>query len=88
MSEDTNGRIRLSWAQITWGLSVIIILLASWYDNRNQISLAVARLDARTYALESAIKAQNTYSRGEIDLMLKRADEIHQDLYDRLRARR
>lgn len=37
MSE-TNGRIRLTWQQIVWGISLIALIVGSWADLRSQIN--------------------------------------------------
>jgi len=35
---ETNGRIRLTWQQIVWGISLIALIVGSWADLRSQIN--------------------------------------------------
>lgn len=46
VQELTEHRVRLSWAQFTWGIAVIIIMIGTWYDNRNRMDLALTDLRA------------------------------------------
>lgn len=36
---DTNGRVKLSWAQIVWAIAVLIAIISGWYDLRTQNAL-------------------------------------------------
>lgn len=38
MSE-VNGRLRVSWAQIVWGIATLSAIIGSWADTRTQIAL-------------------------------------------------
>lgn len=38
MSDD-NGRIKLTWPQVVWGISLLAAILGSWYDTRGQVAL-------------------------------------------------
>lgn len=42
-----NGRVRLSWAQIAWGIATLATLIGSWYDTRGQITLLRAEVGMR-----------------------------------------
>lgn len=42
---EANGRIKLTWPQIAWGISVLLLVVGAWYDLRTkQIELA-AKMD-------------------------------------------
>lgn len=69
--------ISMSWPQFTWGVAMLILVLASWYDNRTQVALAITRIDARVASIEKTIKDQDVYTKAEIDLMIQRADDSH-----------
>ena len=47
MIADPNGRIRLSWAQIVWGITTLAALIGGWYDTRSQLGLIRAELGLR-----------------------------------------
>ncbi len=86
MQSSTNGSLRLTWAQITWGISILAIMLASWYDTRVRMEVAFTRLDGRIAAVEAAVKEDNTYSKSEIDLMLSGLAIQRARLEDRIAA--
>jgi len=45
VTHESNGRIKLTWPQIVWGISILIGLVGAWYDVRTkQIELA-AKMD-------------------------------------------
>ena len=41
MTREENGRVRLSWAQIVWGIAMLIGGLGSWYSLSAKIDLAI-----------------------------------------------
>jgi hypothetical protein len=49
---DNNGRVKLSWGQIVWGIATLAAVLGSWYDTRNQIALVRAELQIRVESAE------------------------------------
>ena len=34
---ESNGRIKLTWQQIVWGISLVALIVGSWADLRSQI---------------------------------------------------
>ena len=36
---ESNGRIKLSWAQIVWAIATIGAVIGAWADTRSQLSL-------------------------------------------------
>ena len=36
---ETNGRVKLSWAQIVWAIAVLVAIISGWYDLRTQNAL-------------------------------------------------
>jgi len=92
MVEKVNGRIKLSWMQIVWGISMLSGLGLSYTDIRvrlTEIHLAQTEIYRRIGKLESNV-LQYQYSRGEIDLMRSQANDVHNSLdkrVDRLEIR-
>lgn len=74
--DEPNGKLKLSFAQIAWGISVIAIMLATWYDARNQLNLAVATLEGRLNSLENIVNRDNDESRDELADLRVRITEL------------
>lgn len=73
---DPNNRIRLSWAQIAWGIGMFLLVASAWADMRVQLS---------------EVKSSVEGMKGELAIRVAKADREH-DSYDRrldrLEARR
>ena len=88
-----NNRIKLSWAQIVWGITMLVTATAGWWDLRSrhdalavQFGLVSSRMGKIETALESGVM-----TRREADLLLKDAEKTHGTLerrLDRLEGRR
>ena len=74
-----NGRIKLTWQQLTWGLAMVVILVTFW-----------SRTEMRLDAIEALVKG--VYTKAEIDALKRDADRVHEHLQDQIndlkRARR
>lgn len=71
---DSEGRtIRLTFGQVVWGLSVLLVLVGQWI-----------RFEVRLTALEKTVTDQHTYTRGEIDLMSAQANTERNELRRRI----
>jgi hypothetical protein len=47
---ETNGRVKLSWAQIAWAIAVLVAIISGWYDLRTQNILNRQLLELRSAA--------------------------------------
>ena len=76
MSGESNGRIKLSWGQIAWSISLLVALGAAWYDMRESVA---------------GVRTEITAMRTELGIRVQKADREH-DSYerrlDRLEGRR
>lgn len=34
---DGNGRLKLTWGQVTWALAVLVAIISAWFDLRYQV---------------------------------------------------
>mgnify|MGYP001352831811 CR=1 FL=1 len=68
MSEEANGRLRLTFAQATWCVMVLVVLIGGWY-----------RIEFRLNGLEEVVR-NGIYSKSEIDDMKRQADRVHDEL--------
>lgn len=70
---DADGRpIRLTFGQVAWGISVLVVLIGQWI-----------RFEVRLNVLEKSVSEQHSYTRTETDLM---SEQTHSQL-DELRRR-
>lgn len=53
MSGESNGRIKLSWAQIAWAIATIATVIGAWYDTRTQIALVRQEIGIRQQAADT-----------------------------------
>ena len=86
--EPTNGRVKLTWPQVTYGLSLIVVLVGGWFSIRYEMrTLADRQADVleRMVSVETIVKA-NLYSKPEIDKMRTDADRAHERLETRIEA--
>jgi len=72
---DTNGRLKLRWDQIIWGLTVVFILGGQFMVLRN-LSIQVQQLSAK---VENAV-----YTKDTIDAMRELAAVEHNGLQDQI----
>ena len=47
-----NGRVKLSWAQIAWGIATLGAVISAWYDLRSQITGVKSEMFVRVQAAE------------------------------------
>jgi hypothetical protein len=73
--DNSNGRLRLTWAQMSWAMAVLIVLLGNWY----RAEFRAEKLDLRLTALEASVR-EGTYSKAAIDEMKRDADRVHDEL--------
>ena len=78
---DPNGRLKLTWSQITWAIAVLVALVSAWFDLRGQQQAILIRLGK----LE-VVTSSNLYDKRDIDVMLRDAKITHDDLDRRLRT--
>jgi hypothetical protein len=74
---EENGRIKLTWQQITWGISTIILLSLGWADIRGRINTL-------------SIAIGGIYTKSDIDILKRDADNVHNGLrkdVDRIKKR-
>jgi hypothetical protein len=78
-----NGRIRLTWPQIAWGLAVLVAIIGGWYDLRYQVRgmLAVLELhNTRIVALENS-NARGGFSQSD-------AEQLKDDIIKAVKGRK
>jgi uncharacterized membrane protein YdbT with pleckstrin-like domain len=71
---ETNGRIKLTWGQVSWCMAVLVVLISGWF-----------RIEYRLTQLETTVR-EGVYSKGAIDEMRRDADREHGRLSERLNA--
>ena len=79
MTTDDTRRIRLTFGQVAWAISVLVVLVGQWI-----------RFEVRLTALENIVSAQHSYTRSEIDLMAQQSMQDRSELrrrIERLEAR-
>lgn len=55
--------VRLTWAQLTWGIGILALILGSWFDLRSQVkvlSSGILGLEARVERLEQSAPTSET----------------------------
>lgn len=75
MANDSNGRVRLTWAQVTWCMAVLVVLISGWF-----------RIEYRLLSLETTVK-EGIYTKAAIDEMRRGADLIHDELRREVKAK-
>lgn len=83
---EENGRLKLTFPQITYGLGLIVVLVGGWFSIRYEMRMLSDRqaqvLD-RVVAIEIVVRA-NLYSKAEVDKMKSDADHTHEALSARI----
>lgn len=57
MSGDENGRIKLTWPQTVWAITILVLMATGW-----------ARMEYRMSALETTL-SERVYTKADIDRM-------------------
>ena len=78
-----NGRIKLTWPQFIWGVSVLLILAGQWYDMRYGLKAVQEALttvkdqvvsnSTRIWQLEAQVGNQHEATRIDIDTTAEQA---------------
>jgi hypothetical protein len=76
---NADGKLRLSWAQIAWGISLLAAMLAAWYDLRSQQAVILYRVTR----LET-VAASEVYNKATVDAMRKESEVDRADLRRRI----
>ena len=61
MNDD--GRLKLSWAQIVWGIATLVAIIGAWYDLRFQnrvVAERLAALEKQTLAATASAEGAST----------------------------
>ena len=83
---DGNGRIKLSWAQIAWGVAMIVTILGTWADLRVSIARIEGKLERHAERL-ALLEQRNTvsgFTQQDADLM---REELMQAINQRRRTK-
>lgn len=83
--DENNGRMRLSWHQLVWGVSLLLSVSAAWWDlssHQKTLSVEVGGLSLRIEKLETTID-NNIIPRREAEAQYREIDRR----FDRLERR-
>ena len=62
---DANGRIKLTWPQLAWGLTLLATVIGSWFSIQARIDRTTAALDGYDRRLER-LEARLESARGQV----------------------
>lgn len=66
MSSETNGRIRMSWAQIAWSVSMMLMIGGAWADLRVKLEHVGTVVEGNTSRI---ISIEQRNARRDAELM-------------------
>ena len=61
VSGEANGRIKLSWGQVAWGIAMIVAVLGTWADLRVQMARVEGKLERHAERI-AALESRSTVS--------------------------